>query len=57
LEGEELEAARANARFFSSVEGLFALNEEDAVDGLYVTTDPGLRLARVRSKETAGVAM
>lgn len=48
LEGEELEAARANARFFSSVEGLFALNEEDAVDGLYVTTSPGLRLARVR---------
>lgn len=57
LEGEELEAARANARFFSSVEGLFALNEEDAVDGLYVTTTPGLRLARVRTMEPAGVAM
>jgi flavin-dependent dehydrogenase len=59
LEGEELEAARANARFFSSVEGLFALNEEDAVDGLYVTTTPGLRLARVRTvePEPAGVAM
>jgi flavin-dependent dehydrogenase len=59
LEGEELEAARANARFFSSVEGLFALNEEDAVDGLYVTTSPGLRLARVRAMEleSAGIAM
>ena len=51
LEGEELKAARANARFFSSVEGLFSLNEEDAVDGLYVTTCPGLRLARVKASE------
>jgi flavin-dependent dehydrogenase len=59
LEGEELEAARANARFFSSVEGLFALNEEDAIDGLYVTTNPRLRLARVRSveMEPADIAM
>ncbi len=57
LDGEELAAARANARFFSSVEGLFALNEEDAIDGLYVTTTPGLRLARVRVLEPAGVVM
>ena len=48
LEGRELEAARANARFFSSVEGIFSLNEEDAVDGLYVTTLPRLGLARAR---------
>jgi flavin-dependent dehydrogenase len=53
LEGDELEAARANARFFSSVEGLFSLNEEDAVDGFYVTTTPCLRLARVKSVELA----
>jgi RNA binding exosome subunit len=36
-----------NARFFSSVEGMFALNEEEAIEGLYVTTRPYLRLARV----------
>lgn len=48
LEGEEEQAARENARFFTSVEGLFSLNEEDAVDGLYVTTKPYLRLARAR---------
>jgi flavin-dependent dehydrogenase len=48
LEGEELEEARENAQFFSSVEGLFALNETEAIDGLYVTTEPRLRLARVQ---------
>jgi flavin-dependent dehydrogenase len=47
LSGEELTAARENANFFSSVEGMFALNKEDAVDGLYVSTEPRLRLARV----------
>lgn len=47
LQGEELAAARENAGFFSSVEGLFALNKEEAVDGLYVATQPRLRLARV----------
>ena len=49
LEGEDLKAARENARFFSSVEGLFALNEEDAIDGLYVQTSPRLKLARVKT--------
>ena len=48
LEGEKLEEARENARFFSSVEGLFTLNEAEAIDGLYVTTQPRLRLARVK---------
>jgi Tryptophan halogenase len=47
LEGENLAAARENANFFSSVEGMFALNQEEAVDGLYVSTEPRLRLARV----------
>jgi hypothetical protein len=28
------------------VEGLFALNEEEAIEGLYVATTPCLRLAR-----------
>ena len=51
LQGEEEHAARDNARFFSSVEGLFSLNEEDAVEGLYVTTKPRLRLARVQTSE------
>ena len=48
LKGEQQQAARANARFFSSVEGLFSLNEEDAVEGLFVSTKPYLRLARVK---------
>lgn len=47
LEGEKLASARENANFFSSVEGMFSLNKEEAVDGLYVTTVPNLRLARV----------
>jgi flavin-dependent dehydrogenase len=45
--GEKLAEVRENASFFSSVEGLFALNKEEAVDGLYVTAEPNLRLARV----------
>ena len=48
LQGEEREAADANARFFTSVEGLFALNEEEAVDGFYIATSPHLGLARAR---------
>ena len=48
LKGEEVQAARANARFFSSVEGLFSLNEEDAVEGLFVSTKPYLHLAHVK---------
>jgi hypothetical protein len=50
LDGESKETARANANFFSSVEGLFALNEQDAVDGLYIVTQPQLKLGRVRSE-------
>jgi flavin-dependent dehydrogenase len=48
LEGDSKAAAQANARFFSSVEGLFSLNQGDAVQGLYITTEPNLHLARVR---------
>jgi flavin-dependent dehydrogenase len=48
LDGTELQQARANSRFFTSVEGLFALNEEEAVEGLYVATEPRLHLARAR---------
>ena len=47
LQGEDLKAARENARFFSSVEGLFALNQEDAIDGLYVQTKPRLKLVHI----------
>jgi hypothetical protein len=47
LEGEKLKKARANARFFSSVEGMFSLNEDEAIDGLYVAEKPRLHLARV----------
>ncbi len=49
LQGEDLQAARENARFFSSVEGLFALNQEDAIDGLYVQTKPRLKLQKVNA--------
>ncbi len=56
LEGESREAAQQNARFFSSVEGLFSLDEADAIDGLFVSTQPTLHLARIKmpveSKET-----
>jgi flavin-dependent dehydrogenase len=48
LEGEKLDEVRDNAQFFSSVEGLFALNEEEAIDGLYVSTAPKLRVSRVK---------
>ncbi len=53
LQGEQRRAAEANARFFASVEGLFALREEEAVDGLYVATEPFLRLARVGAPRPA----
>lgn len=49
LQGESKEAALENANFFSSVEGIFSLNESDAIDGLYVSTQPYLHLARVSS--------
>ncbi|MDI6696619.1 MAG: NAD(P)/FAD-dependent oxidoreductase [Anaerolineales bacterium] len=48
LEGEALKEARDNANFFSSIEGMFALNQEEAIDGLYVSTAPYLHLARTR---------
>lgn len=48
LDGQDLEKARENARFFSSVEGMFSLNEDEAIDGLYVAEQPRLHLARVR---------
>lgn len=47
LDENQRKAAQANANFFSSVEGLFSLNKEDAIDGLYVVADPELKLARV----------
>ena len=47
LEGEAKDSARENANFFSSVEGIFSLNEADAIDGLYVATQPYLHLKRV----------
>jgi len=47
LTGEALQEARENARFFSSVEGLFALDEAEAIDGLYVSDQPRLHLARL----------
>lgn len=48
LEGEALKEARENATFFSSIEGIFALNQEEAIDGLYISTAPYLRLARAQ---------
>jgi len=47
------QVAAENARFFTSVEGLFALNAEDAVDGLYVVTEPQLGLARAVPEGTS----
>ena len=49
MDGETWQAATANARFFSSVEGMFALNEEEAINGLYVATQPRIHLARART--------
>jgi flavin-dependent dehydrogenase len=46
LVGERQNQATANARFFTSVEGLFALNEDEAIEGLFVAAEPHLRLAR-----------
>lgn len=47
LADERLKEARENANFFSSVEGMFALNQEEAIDGLYLATEPTLHLGRV----------
>jgi flavin-dependent dehydrogenase len=57
LEGEEKDKARANARFFSSVEGLFALSAEEAIEGIYVVTRPVLGLARVDQRAVADEAL
>jgi hypothetical protein len=50
LQGEKLNKARENANFFDSIEGLFALNESDAVGRLYVTASPKFGLARVMKR-------
>ncbi len=49
LEGDDQESARENANFFSSVEGMFSLDETEAIDGLYVATEPYLHLAKVKA--------
>jgi flavin-dependent dehydrogenase len=54
LEGEKERTARANARFFDSVEGIFALNEEEAVGGLYLVTEPQFGLGRVKTMAKSG---
>lgn len=46
LEGETRDQATANGRFFTSVEGLFALNAAEAIEGLFVATVPYPRLSR-----------
>jgi 2-polyprenyl-6-methoxyphenol hydroxylase-like FAD-dependent oxidoreductase len=48
LQAVEPTVTAANARFFNSVEGLFALDEKEAVAGLYIKTKPVLRLSRVQ---------
>jgi hypothetical protein len=48
-DGEMKEAVDDNANFFSSVEGFFSLNAEDAIDGLYVETSPRPHLKRIAS--------
>jgi 2-polyprenyl-6-methoxyphenol hydroxylase-like FAD-dependent oxidoreductase len=54
LEEKKDQTVRENARFFDSVEGLFALNEEEAVGGLYLVTEPQLGLGRVKLVSEAG---
>jgi hypothetical protein len=51
LQATEPTVTAANARFFNSVEGLFALDEREAVAGLYIKTKPVLGLSRVRASE------
>ena len=48
LDEDGQQIVTSNANFFSSVEGLFSLNEADAINGLYVATTPNLHLARVQ---------
>ena len=54
VEGKKEQKARENARFFDSVEGIFALNEEEAVGGLYLVTEPQLGLGRVKTMAKSG---
>ncbi len=54
LKGDRKDAAERNAEFFSSVEGIFSLNEEEAVDGLYVVSHPRLKLARTPVRSCTG---
>jgi hypothetical protein len=37
-----------NARFFDTVNGLHVLNKAEAIDGLYVETNPVIRLQHIR---------
>ncbi len=49
---------RENNKFFSSVEGFFSLNEEDAIEGLFVATSPRPHLKRASmSTQTAPEAV
>jgi flavin-dependent dehydrogenase len=48
MKGEQKQAVDENARFFSSVEGLFSLDSSDAVEGLFVMTEPRLGLTTTR---------
>ncbi|MCC6187926.1 MAG: tryptophan 7-halogenase [Anaerolineales bacterium] len=50
LQANEPTVTAANARFFNSIEGLFALDAADAVAGLYVRTKPILGLSRTREE-------
>lgn len=47
MDEESKKSVQENNNFFSSVEGLFSLNEEDAIEGLYVETTPRPHLKRV----------
>jgi flavin-dependent dehydrogenase len=49
LDAQTRDQANANGRFFTSVEGLFALNQADAIEGLFISTDPHPRLARAHA--------
>jgi hypothetical protein len=40
---------RQNVSFFDAVKGLYVLRQADAIDGLYVVTDPAVTLAEVPS--------
>jgi len=48
MQGEKLASVRENANFFDSIEGIFSINESEAIGGLYVTLVPTFGLARVK---------